>query len=316
MRLAFLGVAVLLLVLIVLPTLLRAQGVLGRLAPGDKSGSIVSGGLKRTFLLHIPSHFDTRRTWPLVIVLHGGGGAGKRIARLTGFSRVADREGFVVVYPDAINNHWNDGRNVERFRSHREKIDDVGFFSALIDRLGSQLKIAPKRVYATGISNGAMMCYRLACDLSDRIAAVAPVAGSMAEDLPDSCPPGRPVPVMAINGTADPFVPYTGGGVGLLAKRGSVIPVEKTIQFWVARDACSGNAEVSELPKRDPNDGMKITRTIYGGGREGSEVILYTIEGGGHTWPGGAERPERFGRRSDDIDATEAIWEFFTRHAR
>jgi polyhydroxybutyrate depolymerase len=316
MRLVFPAVAILLLILVLVPAILRGQGVVGGTGSGDKARSLVSGGLKRTFLLHVPPGLDRSQPTPLVIVLHGGGGTGSKVARLTRFSDEADREGFIVVYPDAINNHWNDGRNVARFRSQRENIDDVGFIATLIDRLAGQLNIDTSRVYVSGMSNGAMMSYRLACDLSAKIAAAAPVAGSMAEDLPDSCPPGKPVPLLAINGTEDPLVPYEGGGVGQLAKRGVVIPVAKSIDFWVARDQCSKTPVVTDLPYRDPNDGIKVRRTEYSGGREGSEVILYTVEGGGHTWPGGAERPERFGRRSEDFSATEVIWEFFKRHTR
>jgi len=314
-RVLFVAGAVLLLAIWLIPTMARAQG-LNVKGPGDYRRSLVYGGLKRTFLLHVPPQFNSDTLLPLVFVLHGGGGEGPKVARLTGFSRLADREGLVVVYPDGINNHWNDGRNVMRFRAQRENVDDVGFVAALIERCAKQAKVDTTRVYAAGISNGGMMCYRLACDLPDKLAAVAAVSAAMAEDLPDSCPPGKPISVLAINGTEDPLVPWQGGGVGLLAKRGRVLSVPQTIDFWVRRNHCDPVPTVTALPDKDPNDGLTVRREYHGNGQDGAEVILYAVEGGGHTWPGGAERPAQFGRRSDDIAATQTIWEFFKRHSR
>jgi polyhydroxybutyrate depolymerase len=314
-RLIFAGVTVALVAVWLIPTIARAQGLNVR-APGDYYRSALYGGLRRTFLLHVPPQFAPGASLPMVFVLHGGGGEGKRVARLTGFSRLADREGFIVVYPDGINHHWNDGRNVQNFRAQRENVDDAGFISSLIDRFVKYLNVDSTRVYATGISNGGMMCNRLAGDRSDRFAAIAPVASAMAEDLPDSCSPGLPISVLAINGTEDPLVPWQGGGVGLLTKNGRVLSVPKTIGFWVAHDHCDPKPTVTTLPKKDSEDGMLVRREVYGHGKDGTEVVLYAVEGGGHTWPGGAERPEKFGRRSDDFNATEVIWEFFKHHKR
>lgn len=321
-RLLFLAVAVVLVALILFPILARAGGLahpglcIGIRGSGDYQRSLVYQGLQRTFLLHVPPAYPGTKHLPLVIVLHGGGGSGRKVARLTGFSSRADREGFVAVYPDGVNRHWNDGRNVGHYRAQRENVDDAGFISTLTDGLVRQLQLDSQRVYATGISNGGMMCYRLACDRSDKIAAIAPVCAAMAEELPDSSTPRKPVPVLAINGTRDPLVPWEGGGVGLLRKRGRVMSVRKTIDFWVKHNQCSQTPVKIRLPHKGPANGTGIEREVYGHGRDGSEVILYTVNRGGHTWPGGAERPLHFGRRSDDIDATEVIWEFFKRHTR
>jgi polyhydroxybutyrate depolymerase len=256
------------------------------------------------------------RARPLVIVLHGGGGAGRLVEKLTGFSALADSEGFVVVYPDAVNRHWNDGREVTRFRSQRENVDDVGFVGALIDTLAGQLGLDRSRVYAAGVSNGGMMCYRLACELSGRLAAVAPVAAAMPESLAGACQPERPVSLLAINGTEDRLVPFQGGGVGLHAKRGTVVSVRQSVEQWVRHNGCSPNPDSVWLPDADPHDRVRVKRQLWGEGRDGAEVVLYTVEGGGHTWPGGAERPTRFGRRAKDMDATRTIWDFFSRHRR
>ena len=315
-RLVFLAIAVVALLLLAIPAVLSAQGLGLLRRPGDYPRSLVSDGRKRTFLLHVPRGWSRQKAVPLVIVLHGGGGNGKLVAALTGFSAVADREGFIVVYPDGINGHWNDGRNVPNFKSHRENIDDVGFIRRLVERLTGQLNLDTTRVFAAGMSNGAMMCHRLGCDLSDRLAAIAPVCGALPEDLPGTVDAGRPMPVMAINGTEDPFVPWSGGGVGLLNKRGSVLSVPASIRFWVDRNGCVASPVETRLPQKNPELGIFTVRDVYAAGRDQAEVIAYRVQGGGHTWPGGSERTARFGRQSNDFSASETIWEFFRKHRR
>jgi polyhydroxybutyrate depolymerase len=178
--------------------------------------SIIFAGLERTYRIHMPPSYDKSTPLPLLIALHGGGGSGEKMEELTlrGFNRLSDKEGFIVVYPDGIEKHWNDGRENVKYRAHREKIDDVGFISALIDYLVKQYNIDIKQVYATGISNGAMMSFRLGCELSEKIAAIAPVAGSMPENLPTRCSPSRSISVLIISNTEDPLVPW-GGWVSL-----------------------------------------------------------------------------------------------------
>jgi polyhydroxybutyrate depolymerase len=315
-RLVFLAVAVVLLLTFLVPAVLSAQGLGAIRRAGDYSRSLLSGGMKRTFMLHVPRGWEKQQPVPLVLVLHGGGGNGQRVAALTQFSAVANQQGFVVAYPDGINGHWNDGRKVQNFRAQRENIDDVEFIRALISRLVQQLNLDSTRVYVTGMSNGAMMCYRLGCELPDKLAAIAPVCGAAPEDLPDSCPDGSPIPVLATNGTRDPFVPWQGGGVGLLTKRGRVLSVPASIQFWVKRNLSVAPAVITELPDKDPDDGISVRREVYAAGHHGAEVVFYAVEGGGHTWPGGSERSTRFGRQSMDFNASEAIWEFFRRHSR
>lgn len=316
-RLALVAALVGLLLLFVLVNVAKGQGrVKDAKAGEDRAGYIALGGLKRTYDLHLPTGYEKGKPMPLLFVLHGGGGDAHKVARLTGLSRAADSAGFIVCYPNAVNGHWNDGRQVRRFRSQRHDIDDVGFIDALIDRFAEDLGIDRQRVYVTGISNGGMMCHRLGCELSGRISAIAPVAASLPEPMAGSGRPERGVSVLAINGTADPLVPYEGGGVGLRAKRGEVISVPKTVKFWVTADGCGMKPEVTELPDIDPDDGIEVVRERYSGGRDSSEVILYRVEGGGHTWPSGARRTARFGKTARDIDATRVILEFFQKHRR
>ncbi|MFH2012320.1 MAG: PHB depolymerase family esterase [Pseudomonadota bacterium] len=289
----------------------------------DYSDSIIFGGIKRTYLLHIPPSHNKTKQMPLVIVLHGGGGSGENVVKLTlgGFNKLSHKNGFVVVYPDAIEKHWNDGRSREEnvYLKGKEKVDDVGFISALIDHLIKKLNIDPKCVYITGISNGAMMSYRLACELTQKIAAIAAVAGSIPQNLYPSCSPSRPISVLVINGVNDPLIPFAGGditGPFGFRKLGEVLSTSDTIRFWVAHNKCSSSRVIQELDK-DPKDGIKILKEIYGNGKDGTEVILYVIEGGGHTWPGGLQYfPERIvGKTSRDIDANEVIWDFFKKHS-
>lgn len=294
--------------------MLAAAATGADLSPGDHVRSLEFGGRRRTYLLHLPD-MTADYARPLVFVLHGGGGSGRVVARLTGFSRLADSVGFIVVYPDGVERHWNDGRGVKRFPAQRDEVDDVGFIAALIDTLVRQCGADPARVYAAGMSNGAMMCHRLGLELADKLAAVAPVAGNLPVKLADR-KPRRPIPVLAINGTDDPLVPFEGGGVGRIIKRGKVLSTAKTVRFWVEHNGCSAEAATTWLEDAVPDDGIRVARAVYAGGREGAEVVLFTVFGGGHTWPQGAQRPDHFGRTARDFSASEEIWRFFERHRR
>ena len=288
---------------------------------GDKVGSIVVDGLKRTYLIHIPASFNKIKSMPLLIAMHGGGGSGINMERLTlgGFNKLANKEEFIVVYPDAIGRHWNDGRNLTIYYSQRENVDDVGFISALIDHLAVGLNIDRKRVYVAGISNGAMMAYRLACELSKKIAAIASVAGSMSENLALNCSPSKAISVLVMHGMNDPLIPFDGGEVhfGRLML-GRVLSISDTVKYWVNYNKCSYDGNKSYLLDIDPNDGTRVWKKEYHNHESGTEVILYGIEGGGHTWPGGYQYlPERIiGKSSKDIDASKVIWNFFKRHSK
>jgi polyhydroxybutyrate depolymerase len=263
--------------------------------------SLVIAGESRRYYLHLPPGWRRDRPAALVLVFHAGGGRAPDIAPHTGFSRVADREGFVVVYPQGLRGRWNDGRGFPT-ATH----DDVGFVRALLDTLGRELAIDPKRVYATGISNGAMFVYRLACDLPGSFAAVAPVAGGFPAELAPGCAHAAPVSVVAFQGTTDPLMPYLGGGAG----QRRVLSAERSVGFWATLDGCTGTPVTTDEPDRLA-DGTQVRHTVYLGCPEGRAVELYTIEGGGHTWPGGPQAARRVGRVSREIDATEVMWGFF-----
>jgi polyhydroxybutyrate depolymerase len=280
-------------------------------------------GVERSYILHVPPGKDISKDYPLMIALHGGGGDGKGMQKLTlgKFDELADREGFLVVYPDGIDKHWNDGRSVDEtgYSVHENKIDDSGFLSVLIDKMIKERRVNPAKVYITGMSNGAMMTYRCGCDLSNKIAAIAPVAGNIPEQLTHSCNPVKPLSVLAINNMNDPLMPYKGGDVtGPFGKKklGKVLSANESIRFWVRFNGCSDTALFSDLPDRDPSDGTRIRKESYIGCKNNTEIILYSVEGGGHSWPGGYPYLGEWiiGKTSRDMNACEEIWEFFKNH--
>jgi polyhydroxybutyrate depolymerase len=287
-----------------------------RAAGASVDQSIEVGGLRRTFVLHVPPALAAGTAAPLVFVLHGGGGAGRQIERETRFSDLADRTGFIVVYPDGIDRSWNDGRGDPQIGAQREHVDDVAFIAALITSLSQRYRIDARRVYSTGISNGGFMSQLLAARLSSRIAAIAPVAGGMGPAVLASLRPEQPVSVLMINGTADRLVPYAGGRVA--RNRGATAPIVDIVQKWVAVNRCAADPANSTLPDIDAADGSRVKVTTYSPCGERTEVVLYTIDGGGHTWPGGSQYLPRalIGPVNRDINATDVIWKFFAGHPR
>ncbi len=277
-------------------------------------------GLKRSYSLYIPSSYDGKRPAPVLIALHGGLGSTIGMITLTkgGLNILARQEGFLVVYPEGIDRHWNDGRGVNRYRTQRENIDDVGFIAALIDQLTKEFAIDSKRIYVTGASNGGLMTYRLGCELSEKIAAIAPVIAGMPENLVSQCSPSRPIPVMIINSKDDPLVPWDGGYIHFGQQTlGKILSTQESIEYWARHNGCLFPMVTERELNKDAKDGTKVIIQEYNGCDDATEVILYTIEGGGHTWPGGWQYfPEKIiGKTSREIDANEVIWKFFKRHA-
>ena len=291
----------------------------------DLKMSFMFDNLERTFRIHIPPAYKKSTSPALVIALHGKGGNGESMILLTrkGFNKLADRDGFIVVYPDGIELNWNDGRMDEESndRAHRENINDVAFISALIDSMIVNYNVNPKSVYVTGISNGAIMSYRLACELSQKITAIAPVDGNSPFKLFPEWSPALPVSLLAINNINDPLVPYEGGdiyGHFHRVRLGRVLSVEESISYWVKRNGCSPIPALSEEPDTSPSDGTRVLRKHFADGASGTEVILYSIYGGGHTWPGGFQYLPVWliGKTCRDFEACDVIWSFFKSHTR
>lgn len=291
--------------------------------------SIPSDGQTREYILYLPESYDGKTEVPLIMVFHGGGGNSQQAMEYHQWNPLADRHGFIVCYPNAIDKHWNDGRDSTVFREQDSKVDDVAFVKKLLDNLYSEYRIDTNRVFSSGASNGGMFSQRLAIDCADRFAAIAPLISSIPEAMASRFQPCRPVSVLMINGTADPFVPYQGGDVRVtmfpvLAKlktpksRGKVIPTDDAIRFWLKHDKLAGEPKVEALPDTDPNDGTTAIRKTWSDPDRKISVVLITVVGGGHTCPGLDQYlPERIiGKTSRDFDSTEAIWAFFSTHGR
>jgi polyhydroxybutyrate depolymerase len=287
----------------------------GQLFERDREDAVAFGGLQRTYRVHLPRSYDQKKSAPIVLALHGYGGAGRSMNLLTGFDKLADEAGFIVVYPDGVDRAWNDGRGTIK----RQDVDDVGFISALIDRLSHTYNIDRARVYATGMSNGGMMSARLGCELSDKIAAIATVAGNLNVDISGNCARGRPISMLIMHGTSDPIVPYEGGSIRSFGGRGeggSVLSVQAAAKVWAGRDMCPASSapERTELQDSNPSDGTGVTREVYGKCGQKTEVVVYTIVGGGHTWPSGLQYLPALviGKTTRQIDGSRIIWDFFS----
>ena len=287
-------------------------------APTPVKGALEYQGRVRTYLLTVPPQHDRAKPVPLVLALHGGGGKASQFDRSTKYqmSREAVRRGWIVAYPNGVNNGWNDGRRlVTRRERARLKVDDVGFLAALIDRLHATHGIDKSRVYATGISNGGFMSYRLGIELGAKIAAIAPVTANL-QRMHVGKKPTHPMPVLILNGTKDPLVPYRGGHVQVLGqKRGAIVSTDATVAWWCRHNGCSGTVQAMWLPDRDRRDGTRVHVSRHLGP---APVVLYRIQGGGHTWPGGQQYLPKLliGPVCRDIDAGRVIFDFFAQHRR
>jgi polyhydroxybutyrate depolymerase len=281
-----------------------------KLGPGSFQLKLTSGERERTYVLRIPPSYSGQKPVPLVLLLHGRGSRGVQVERYSSLGAKADTEGFILACPDALGDPttWNAGLPGGMLG----RADDVGFLRDLIDDLGRKLSLDPDRIYVAGHSSGAMMSYRLAGELSGRIAAVGVVAGSVGVrgrggrvfTIPD---PEHPVSVIAFHGTADKLVPYDGGvsselGVGFLS-------VAESVAFWAKHDGCSAE------PRRETSQGGGVIKETYSGGKGGSEVVLYTIVGGNHMWPG-MRGAALLSSAKEETSATDLMWDFFTRHPR
>lgn len=268
--------------------------------------SLIHDGETRDFMLHVPTNYQEGDQLPLVINMHGFNSNMGQQRILSEFNPISDAENFLVVYPQGLyrltaygpGRHWNSywGTNV----------DDVGFISHLIDYLHLTYNVDLSRVYATGMSNGGFMSYHLACELSDRIAAIASVTGTMSHEEIANCQPERTMPVMEIHGTWDLVVPYNGNS--------AFASSEETVQFWVEHNGCPNPPTKTNVPNTNFIDLSKASYEHYEDCNDDTEVIFYTVKRGGHTWPGSDIPIPALGNTNWDFEASEVIWEFFKKH--
>ncbi len=264
--------------------------------------TLTHGGLQREYRLYEPAIYDGSESVALVFNLHGYTSTAWQQELYTGFAAIADTANFILVHPEGTLDNtgttfWN------TFGSPNETVDDVGFISVLIDSIAAEYNIDMNRVYSTGMSNGGFMSYKLACELSYRIAAIASVTGAMIDPAFLACNPSHPTPVMQIHGTADPTVPYLGST--------GVLGAEAGVAYWVDYNNCNTTAIETAVPDINQADGTTADQFVYAGGDEGSSVEFYRINGGGHTWPGA---PIDIGVTNKDFSASVEIWRFFNQY--
>jgi polyhydroxybutyrate depolymerase len=275
--------------------------------PTDTIGGITVGGMQRTYLLHLPSSYQSSHPAPLLIALHGAGDTGGGMAELTGFDTLADAQGFLVAYPDAVERIWADRNNTY---ADQAGVDDVAFIGALIDRVAASYAVDPARVYVSGFSLGGLMTFLLGCTLSGTVAAVAAVAATMPVSVAQGCPSTRPEPLLLIHGEGDDVIPAAGGTLpGQDGHLGPTLSDADTAAFWAGRNGCTSPPGVTDLPAT-VNDGTRVRQTAYTGCRQNAEVVYDAVAGTGHVWPGGPQDPPT------NLNASAAIWSFFASHPR
>jgi len=265
------------------------------------NASITHDGIERDYIIYVPEIYDGSKAVPLVLNFHGFGSSASQQMFYGDFRDIANTEGFLLVHPEGTtfigNQFWNVG-----FPGISSTIDDVGFTEALIDELATLYTIDLDRVYATGMSNGGFMSFLLACQLSEKIAAVASVTGSMTQDTFDDCNAQLPTPVLQIHGTEDDVVLYNENNLSL--------PIPDVISYWVDHNNCETTPTTTTLPDVDVSDGSTIEHSVYEDGDNGITTEHMKVIGGGHTWPGSVINTAG---TNQDIDASMEIWLFFSR---
>lgn len=277
-----------------------------------KQGSFSFQGHARTYEYVTPEHAGEHA--PLVIALHGRWGTAEGQEQLGPAAELARGEGFFLLLPNGIEMSWNDARHVGP--AAEQHIDDVAFLIALLDAFAAQHPVDLKRVYVMGMSNGGLMAHTLACAHAERFAAFGSVTANLPAALDGKCAPSRPISVAMVLGTKDPIIPYLGGEI--MGSGGRVLSADASLRQWARLNGCEGEATVSALADKLPDDGTHTRVLTHHHCREGSEVVLYSVEGGGHTWPGGWQYlgEHAIGKTSRDFSASAELWRFFRRHQR
>jgi len=285
--------------------------------PETKAYVFKHDGIAREVQVFDPRSAPGGSPRPLVMVLHGGlGDDDDTVAlRFGKLDQLAIEDDFLVAYPSGVGGHWNDGRNVQRYVAQRQRVRDVDFLAKLVDELVQKRQADPSAVFFVGVSDGAMMANRFACERTTKLRAFAAVIGAMPYNIArrSSRCGKEPLSVLMINGTEDPIVPWEGGSVRFDEQQlGRVLSPERTFSFWMRHDGCK-DVEVSMIPDFVPSDGTRIERRRATGCQAGVKVELFAVQGAGHTWPSGWQYlpQSMIGSVSKDIDAAVAAWRFF-----
>lgn len=275
--------------------------------------TITVDGLNRKYLVYTPIGYDSSQSYPLVFVLHGRLASGEGTPRFTSMNPVADEKGVIVCYPDGYKRSWADDRNTTT--ASQEGVDDIAFFNAMIDQIRLDYSIDEQRIYACGMSNGGFMSISLACHLSDRIAAVGAVTGNMAPDPSSYCTDTSPIGILLIGGTDDPISPYNGGVIN--ENEGSeAIGFPACFEFWRNQNDCVDIAQDSIWDDMDSDDGTTVVVHSHADCDSSVQVILYQVNGMGHTWPQGLQYgfEQNIGTVSQEFNGSRAILEFLLGH--
>jgi len=309
--------------LIIAFLILPVQGTAQTTRPATfEEHKITWDGHERSFWLYKPADEVLKTPAPVVFVLHGGGGAAQNMPAFInyGFAKLANEDGFLVVYPQGLGSSWNDGRDPKVYPSisnqiaWRDNIDDVGFLVETLNALENLgFTIDREKTFACGNSNGGFMSNRLICDRPDVFRGAGVITATMDVTYASECNPSHPVGLVVMNGTEDKSIPYDGGDlIVFYAKRGEILSTEKYVDFWAKHNKCKTKEPVVSIPDKD-KDGTSVQLYEYTGGKDGTRILLYKIEGGGHTWPG-ARAPFYeliAGKPCMEINACEILWDFF-----
>lgn len=271
-------------------------------------------GEHRFYDVRLPENYTGTSPLPLLLVLHGGGGSASRAEKITGWTKVGSEAGFIVVYPEGVDSYWNDGRKTEYSRAARNNVDDVGYVDEVISIVAKHYPVDHKRIFITGVSNGGIMALRYAAERPEKVAAVAAVSAQLPDSLASVDHPNFSVPAMFVFGTEDGLVPYEGGAIEIFATdRGAVLGAEESASIWAGWNGCASVPQETTLPNVDPHDGTETDVIAYTGCREGAEVLLYRVRGGGHGVPG-PHSPwlaSLFEKTSRDFDSVAESLKFF-----
>ena len=272
-------------------------------------------GVTRGYELYLPAQPRPGQTSALLLVLHGLRGNGQRVARLSGFNEYASRHGFIVVYPDSLGTHWN---YLHAIPGAANGPDDPGFLHALVDAISETYPVDIDRRYVAGISNGGFMAQRLACDAQPRFAGFASIAAGGYAVLPASCSRAVPIDALYVHGTADTVVPWNGKEVEDSSGEQQIVAlsVSRSLKFWAEHNRCVAPVNVREVPPTGRSQGTRVRVYSSRECADNTEVSLFAVLGGGHNWPGveGAIAAHIAGRVNLDINASEVVWSFFSRH--
>jgi len=283
--------------IIIIPAFVAALAFLISYFNGRRTINV--DGTARAYHIHTPRGYDEETPIPLVLVYHMRVGNAWLMQEITRFNRTADENGFIVVYPDGYQRSWADGSG--RYEADQAGYDDVAFTIALIDELSIQYLIDPHQIYAAGFSNGGFLLHRLACEIPDRFAGIAAISAVMAEEIALTCDPLRSVPILMMHGTSDLDLPWRG--------KPELLSVPETLETWLEINQCQSSPQIETWDKI-PDDGTSIRRETYH--CQGQPVVFYSIEGGGHRWPGGSFWQYWLsGFATQELEANRIIWEFF-----